>query len=180
MAMFSASACRAASAGWAGIEDRAKGAPTFPAKGSSRQLRSLTGMIDMYRAQKSPKPGSTDQKPSKHNYLLTDLNILKLPRLPARLTTEEAAFLLRIEKQDIPWIVDAGILTPCGEPADTAQKWYSTVDVLTLMESPDKLSEMTQVISGRWAEKNARRPKKKKGVEKVSKEAQDGPKSGGQ
>jgi hypothetical protein len=152
----------------------------FPAKKLSQRLRSLTGMIDMYRAQKSPRPGSTDQKSSKHNYLLTDLNILKLPRLPARLTTEEAAFLLRIEEQDIPWIVDAGILSPCGQPAHKAQKWYSTVDVLTLMENPDKLSEMTQVISGRWAEKNARRPKNKNGVETVSQEAQDDPKSGGQ
>ena len=134
----------------------------------SRCLRSETGMIDMYRDQKSPKPGSVDQHPSKHNFLLTDLNILKLPRLPARLTTEEAAFLLRVERQDIPWIVDAGILTACGEPAETAQKWYSTVDVLNLMENPDKLSEMTQVISDRWAKKNSRRKKDAEAAKNVA------------
>ena len=136
-------------------------------------------MTEMYRSHRSVKAASADPQPSKHNYLLTDLNILKLPRLPARLTTEETAFLLRIEKQDIPWLVEAGILTPCGEPADTAQKWYSTVDVLTLADSPDRLSQMTQVISDRWAKKNARRKKGAGPAKKSGDDAQEDAKTGG-
>jgi hypothetical protein len=134
----------------------------------------------MYRTQKSPRPASSDQQPSKHNYLLTDLNILRLPRLPARLTTEEVALLLRVERQDIPWIVYAGILTPCGEPAATAQKYFSTVAVLNLADNPDKLSEMTRVISERWAEKNARRTKRTKTGKEVGSEAHNDGESGGQ
>lgn len=130
-------------------------------------------MIDSFREQKRLKVAACDKHPAKHNYLLTDLNILKLPRLPARLTTEETAFLLRVERQDLPWLVDAGILTPCGEPADTAQKWYATVDILNLMENPDKLSEMTQVISEQWAKKNARRKKPTKAAKKDGGETRD-------
>jgi hypothetical protein len=132
-------------------------------------------MSDMYRAH---KPARAEQ-PGKHNYLLTDLNILKLPRLPARLTSEETAFLLRIEKQDIPWIVEADILTPCGEPAETAQKWFCTADVLNLADSPDALSEMTKVISDRWAKKNARRKKRTQPAKNVGDEIGDEPKTGG-
>jgi hypothetical protein len=87
--------------------------------------------------------------------LLDDMALLKLLRLPARLTSEEAAFLLRLETHELPWLAKARILMPLGSPSPNAPKYFSSAKVLKLMQNEAELDKATKCISAGWRKRKA-------------------------
>ncbi len=56
--------------------------------------------------------------------------LLNRRRLPARLSTGEAAVLLGFQEHDIAPLIAAKLLAPLGRPAPNAPKYFATVDVV--------------------------------------------------
>jgi len=53
-----------------------------------------------------------------------------LGQLPARLTAEQAGWVLNCQSHDIPALVSARLLKPLGNPAQNGAKFFATVDIL--------------------------------------------------
>lgn len=86
---------------------------------------------------------------------LTKIELLNAPRLPARLDMEQVADLLGFQKHDIPVLVKARMLTPLGNPAANAPKWFASSVILELSKDEKWLSKATKLISQNWMKKNA-------------------------
>jgi hypothetical protein len=84
-------------------------------------------------------------------------SLLNYRRLPGRLTTEETAVVLGFHEHDIPGLVVAKLLCPLGKPAPNAPKYYAAVEIVTLSQDRDWLSQATRELSKCWAEKNRRK-----------------------
>src|SRR5271165_5987731 len=78
-----------------------------------------------------------------------------LGQLPARLTAEQAAWVLNCQPHDVPALVAARLLKPLGNPAPNGVKFFATSDVLELSEDRDRLAKMTNTITQHWQKKNA-------------------------
>jgi hypothetical protein len=77
--------------------------------------------------------------------------------LPARLLAEQVARLLNCSTEDIAILVSAGKLRPLGKPRPNAVKFFSAIELITLLADPDWLDEATKTIGQFWKRKNARR-----------------------
>jgi hypothetical protein len=86
--------------------------------------------------------------------LATREDILKLAHWPARLTSEEAGWVLGFESHDIPILIRAGLLKPLGSPAPNAPKYFSAVYVEGLTKDTVWLSKATKAVSKHWKSKN--------------------------
>jgi hypothetical protein len=64
------------------------------------------------------------------------LSLLNCRRLPARLSTGEAAVLLGFQEHDIAPLIAAKLLAPLGRPVPNAPKYFATVDVLAIAQRP--------------------------------------------
>ena len=53
-----------------------------------------------------------------------------LGQLPARLTAEQAAWVLNCQPHDIPVLVAAKLLKPLGNPPANGIKFFATADLL--------------------------------------------------
>lgn len=62
---------------------------------------------------------------------------------------------------EIPILVAAHKLTPLGEPAPNAPKWFAAVEIIRLAIDKDWLHTATKVVSKYWRQK---RERKKNGV----------------
>lgn len=78
-------------------------------------------------------------------------------RLPARLTTGEAAVVLGFQEHDIAPLVVAKLLTPLGKPATNAPKYFASVDILNAAEDREWLSQATRALAKHWQGKNSRK-----------------------
>jgi len=85
------------------------------------------------------------------------LALMNCRRLPARLTTGEAAAVLGFQEHDIAPLVAAKLLTPLGKPAPNAPKYFASVDILAAAENREWLSQATKALSKHWHDKNDRR-----------------------
>jgi len=78
-------------------------------------------------------------------------------RLPARLTTGEAAAILGFQEHDIAPLIAAKLLTPLGKPAPNAPKYFAAVDVLAAAQDRDWLSQATRALARYWQGRNGRK-----------------------
>lgn len=85
------------------------------------------------------------------------LSLMNCRRLPARLTTGEAAAVLGFQEHDIAPLIAAKLLSPLGRPAPNAPKYFASVDILTAAEDREWLSQATKALSKHWHDKNGRR-----------------------
>ena len=83
--------------------------------------------------------------------------ILTVVRLPGRLNVAETAKLLGFSEHDIPILIAARRLTPLGEPAANAPKWFATSDIMEFASDRDWLSKATKEVSKYWRNKRERR-----------------------
>jgi hypothetical protein len=83
-----------------------------------------------------------------------------LGQLPARLTAEQAAWVLNCQPHDVPALVAARLLKPLGNPAPNSIKFFATVDVLELIKDRSWLAKMTSTISQHWQNQNCRKKNK--------------------
>lgn len=77
-------------------------------------------------------------------------------RAPARLTVEQAAWVLGCQPHDVPILVATRLLKPLGNPPQNGIKFFSTAEVAELSKDRAWLAKMTQTISQHWHKRNAR------------------------
>ncbi|MEI7733498.1 MAG: hypothetical protein WCO56_28260 [Verrucomicrobiota bacterium] len=80
-----------------------------------------------------------------------------LGQLPARLTAEQAAWVLNCQPHDIPILVAARLLKPLGNPPPNGIKFFGTSDVLELTKDRAWLVKVTNAVNQHWQRQNARR-----------------------
>lgn len=73
---------------------------------------------------------------------------------PARLTVEQAAWVLGCQPHDVPVLVSSRLLKPLGNPPQNAIKFFSTLEVLDLVKDRSWLTKMTNTICQHWRKKN--------------------------
>ena len=79
-----------------------------------------------------------------------------LGHLPARLTAEQAAWVINCQAHDIPVLVAAKLLKPLGNPPANGIKYYSTADILEACQDRNWLVRVSATIHQNWAKRNAR------------------------
>lgn len=77
--------------------------------------------------------------------------------LPARLHAAQVAKLLNCSADDVAILASAGKIRPLGKPRPSAVKYFSTVELITLLSDREWLDEVTKTISAYWRRKNERR-----------------------
>src|SRR5271170_882168 len=77
--------------------------------------------------------------------------------LPARLDVAATAKLLGFAEHDIQILMAVGKLTPLGDPAPNAPKWFSAVELIELAANKEWLHKATKEISKHWRHKRERR-----------------------
>jgi hypothetical protein len=76
--------------------------------------------------------------------------------LPARLDVAATAKLLGFTVNDIQILMAVGKLTPLGDPAPNAPKWFAAVEMIRLAADQDWLHKATKEISKYWRQKRER------------------------
>ena len=76
--------------------------------------------------------------------------------LPARLDVAETAKLLGFAVHDMPILMASGKLTPLGDPAPNAPKWFAAVEMIRLAGDQDWLHKATKELSRFWHNKRVR------------------------
>lgn len=77
-----------------------------------------------------------------------------LGHLPARLTAEQAAWVLNCQAHDMPILVSSRLLKPLGNPPPNGVKFFSTADVLELTRDRAWLVKVTNAVTQHWQTKN--------------------------
>jgi len=77
--------------------------------------------------------------------------------LPARLLAGQVAKLLNCSTDDVAILVSAGKLRALGRPRPNAVKFFSSIELITLLADPAWLDDATKTISQYWRRKHARR-----------------------
>jgi hypothetical protein len=80
-----------------------------------------------------------------------------LGQLPARLTAEQAAWVLNCQPHDIPALVSSRLLKPLGNPPPNGIKFFATADLLELVKDRNWLVRVSSTINQHWHKQNARR-----------------------
>ena len=80
-----------------------------------------------------------------------------LGQLPARLTAEQAAWVLNCQPHDIPALVAARLIKPLGNPPQNGIKFFATADLLEACKDRSWLARMSATIYQHWQNKNARK-----------------------
>jgi hypothetical protein len=75
---------------------------------------------------------------------------------PARLTVEQAGWVLGCQPHDVPILVSSRLLKPLGNPSPNGIKFFATADVLELVKDRSWLAKMTSTVNQHWHKKNAR------------------------
>jgi hypothetical protein len=86
--------------------------------------------------------------------------MMLLGQLPARLTVEQAAWVLNCPQHDVPILVAARLLKPLGNPLPNSIKFFAAADVLELTKDRSWLVKATMTINQHWQKKNARQRKR--------------------
>ena len=77
--------------------------------------------------------------------------------LPARLDVAQTSKLLGFAENDIQILMAVGKLTPLGDPALNAPKWFAAVEMIRLAADQDWLHKATKEIAKCWRNKRERR-----------------------
>jgi hypothetical protein len=83
--------------------------------------------------------------------------LMLLGQLPARLTAEQAAWVLNCQPHDIPVLVSSRLLKPLGNPPPNGIKFFATADLLEFVKDRNWLIRVTSTINQHWHKKNARK-----------------------
>ena len=77
--------------------------------------------------------------------------------IPARLQSSQVAKILNCSTDDVVVLASAGKLRALGKPKPNAVKYFSSVELITLLADRDWLDDATKTIGLYWKRKNARR-----------------------
>lgn len=79
-----------------------------------------------------------------------------LGHLPARLTAEQAAWVLNCQPHDVPVLVAAKVLKPLGNPPPNSVKFFATLELLEQIKDRAWLAKLTNTLHLHWQHKNRR------------------------
>jgi hypothetical protein len=82
-----------------------------------------------------------------------------LGQLPARLTAEQAAWVLNCQAHDVPVLVAVRLLKPLGNPPPDSVKFFATLEVLEQAKDRTWLAKVTNALNQHWQNKNAAKRK---------------------
>jgi hypothetical protein len=88
------------------------------------------------------------------------IRFLNLRRLPARLSVQQAAWVLGVKPHSIQILVSYRLLKPIGTPARNETKLFGTAYVLRLAEDYGWQDLSTATLQEHWKVKNQRRTSK--------------------
>lgn len=88
---------------------------------------------------------------------MSNISVLSMVRLPARLTAAQAAELLGFMEHDLPVLMRAKLLKPLGEPAPNGHKFFSVAELQPLMDNHAWLDKATKAVSRYWQGKNQKK-----------------------
>jgi len=77
--------------------------------------------------------------------------------LLARLLAGQVAKLFNCTTEDVAILVSAGKLHALGKPRPNAVKFFSFIELITLLADREWLDDVTRTIGQYWKRKNARR-----------------------
>lgn len=80
-----------------------------------------------------------------------------LGQLPARLTVEQAAWVLNCQPHDVPVLVASRLLKPLGNPPPNGIKFFAAADVVERINDRTWLAKVTNAVNQHWQKKNARK-----------------------
>jgi hypothetical protein len=80
-----------------------------------------------------------------------------LGQLPARLTVEQAAWVLNCQPHDVPVLIAARLIKPLGNPPPNGIKFFATAEVLESAKDRCWLMKVTATINQHWQKKNQRK-----------------------
>lgn len=83
--------------------------------------------------------------------------LMLLGQLPARLTAEQAAWVLNCQVHDIPALMNAKLLKPLGNPTQNSIKFFATSDLLENIKDRQWLMRASTAIYQHWHKKNAKK-----------------------
>jgi hypothetical protein len=78
-----------------------------------------------------------------------------LGQSPARLTAEQAAWVLNCQPSDVPILVAARLLKPLGNPSPYNVKYFAALEVLEQVQDRAWLAKVTNALNQHWQKKNA-------------------------
>ena len=78
-----------------------------------------------------------------------------LGRLPARLTAEQASWVINCQASDVPILVAARLLKPLGNPPPHSVKYVATPELLEQVKDRAWLAKVTNALNQHWQKKNA-------------------------
>ena len=78
-----------------------------------------------------------------------------LGQLPARLTAEQAAWVLNCQPHDVPILVGARLLKPLGNPPANGIKFFATSELLEVIKDRTWLVKVTTAINQHWHRQNS-------------------------
>ena len=78
-----------------------------------------------------------------------------LGRLPARLTAEQAAWVINCQPSDVPILVVARLLKPLGNPQPHSVKYFAALELLEQVQDRTWLAKVTNALNQHWQRKNA-------------------------
>jgi hypothetical protein len=90
-------------------------------------------------------------KEEQHRFLLL------LGQLPARLTAEQAAWVLNCQPHDVPILVAARLLKPLGNPPPNSVKFFAMLELLEQIKDRTWLAKVTNALNQHWQVRNAAR-----------------------
>lgn len=82
---------------------------------------------------------------------------LSLLLKPARVTMQQAAWLLGFGEKDIPILIARGLLRPLGHPAYNGQKFFLTTTLEDLRRDEKWFIRASDAIVDYWRDKNRRK-----------------------
>lgn len=80
--------------------------------------------------------------------------VLDWRRLPARLTSAQAAALLGFQPHDISVLIRETLLRPLGAPAPNAPRYFWSGSIEELARDVEWLATATNALSAHWQRKN--------------------------
>jgi hypothetical protein len=75
--------------------------------------------------------------------------------LPARLTAEQAAWVLNCQPHDVPILVAARLLKPLGNPLPSSVKYFAASELLEQIQDRTWLAKVTNALNQHWQKRNA-------------------------
>lgn len=84
------------------------------------------------------------------------MSIWATRNLPGRLGVDATAKLLGFAEHDIQILMGVGKLTPLGDPAPNAPKWFAAVEMIRLATDQEWLHKATKEVARYWRNKRDR------------------------